>query len=72
MTDNELREAIKKAINKDFKELYVKEFTTDWKAQRLVRSLEVGVHTFSNIEKLIQAREKQAKLEVTEGTELIK
>jgi hypothetical protein len=36
-------ERIKAALKADFNKLYVKEFTTDWKTQRLVRGLEIDV-----------------------------
>ena len=49
MTDNTLREALKK----DFKRLYVKQFTTDWEAQRLIRNVEIDVMSLDNLKALL-------------------
>jgi len=38
-----LDERIKAALKADFNKLYVKEFTTDWKTQRVLRGLEIDV-----------------------------
>lgn len=45
---------IKEAIKKDFNILYQKEFTTDWKEQRLVRELEINVMSFPNLLKELE------------------
>ena len=44
---------LKRALIKDFNELYVKEFTMDWKVQRILRGLEIKVMGLPNTEKLI-------------------
>ena len=48
-----LRELIQRSLIKDFNDLYVKKFTTDWKTQRLIRSLEIDVMSFTNLERSI-------------------
>lgn len=50
----QIREKIKKAIRKDFKNLYQKEYTTNWKEQRFIRDIEIGVMIFNNLEHLLQ------------------
>lgn len=57
--DNELREAIRK----DFHQLLVKEFTADWKIQRIVRDLEIDVISLDNTMQLITADRKRVALE---------
>lgn len=52
-----------RALQADFKRLYVKEFTSDWQAQRLVRNLELGVMELPNTETLI----RKAKIEELES-----
>tara|TARA_R110000868_G_scaffold15413_1_gene70306 strand:+ start:168 stop:422 length:255 start_codon:yes stop_codon:yes gene_type:complete len=42
-----------KALQKDFEELYVKEFTTAWKENRLIRNIELGIMRLDNTEKYI-------------------
>jgi hypothetical protein len=54
MTNN-----LKEALIKDFKQLLQKEFTTDWKIQRMVRELEIGVMSLDNTEALINQKEKE-------------
>jgi hypothetical protein len=45
---------VKKALKKDFKNLYVQEFTTDWKAQRLLRVMEIDIMSLENTMKLFE------------------
>jgi len=45
LSDEKLREA----LMRDFRKLYVKEFTTDWEAQRLVREVELSVMSLENL-----------------------
>ena len=47
-----LTDKIKKALKADFDELYQKEFTHDWRVQRFLRSMEIGVMKVDNLEKL--------------------
>lgn len=47
------REDLKTALKKDFNLLYQKQFTTDWKAQRIVIGLEIDVMGLPNLEKVI-------------------
>lgn len=59
-------DSIREAMVKDFKELYQKEFTTDWKAQRFVRELEIRIMGVSNIGKLIAHQKALSRAEVLE------
>lgn len=43
-----------RALQKDFKELYVKEYTTGWKEERFIRNIELGVMQLKNTEKYIE------------------
>lgn len=73
---NELREALKK----DWRKLYVKEFTTNWQAERIVRETEIDIMSFEALEKLLADREiasridgmKQARSRVLRRTEIPK
>lgn len=47
-------EKLKEALKKDFNNLYVKEFTTDWEANRIIRGYEIEVMSLSNLEKIIE------------------
>ena len=42
-----------RALQKDFETLYVKEFTTAWKENRLIRNIELGIMRLENTEKYI-------------------
>jgi len=44
---------LKLALKKDFNQLLVKEFTTDWKAQRFVMGLQIDVMSLDNLNNLI-------------------
>ena len=58
-----IEEQIKEAIRKDFHKLYVKQFTTDWREQRFLRDIEIGVMSFDNLTNLLtQQREELIKL----------
>lgn len=46
---NPMNSKLREALKKDFKNLYVKEFTTDWQAQRLVRETEIDVMSLNNL-----------------------
>lgn len=50
-----------RALQADFKALYVKEFTTNWRAERLIRNLELGVMQLKNTEKYIAKLAKKEK-----------
>ena len=54
MDKDKLREALKK----DFHKLYVKEFTTDWSIQRLVRDTEIDVMRLDNLLALIDPKQE--------------
>jgi hypothetical protein len=49
ITEKQLKESIKK----DFNNLYQKQFTADYIAQRMIRSIEINVMSFENTMKLI-------------------
>ena len=53
-SEDEQLGAIRTAISKDFETIYVKEFTTNWKIERLSRNLEIGVMDFDAIQDLIR------------------
>jgi hypothetical protein len=61
-----LRDKLQKALIKDFKVLYQKEFTTDWQAQRFVRELEIGVMGLDNLEALFNSNLKEEREGVIE------
>lgn len=62
------REELKQALIKDFNELLVKEFTADWKIQRLVTGLQIDVMSLDNLEKAIdQYTQKQNDIARQEG-----
>lgn len=57
------QEKIKEALKKDFRKLYVKEFTANWKNTRLVREVEIDVMSLVNLEALL-AKPQQPEQEV--------
>ena len=62
MNDETLKEEIEQALKKDFNNLLVKEFTTDWKVQRLKIGLDIEVMDFDNLMQLIKEdRERVVK-----------
>ena len=52
-----------KALRKDFKELYVKEYTTGWREQRFIRNIELGIMSLKNTEKYISQELDKAREE---------
>ena len=62
-----IRTAIRTAISKDFETIYVKEFTTNWKIERLSRNLEIGVMDFDAIQALIRTEKLKLLAEVSQG-----
>lgn len=60
-SDEELRD-LRMAITRDFAKLYVKKFTTNWEAQRVVRALEIELMEFSETLELIR-QDRQAYLQ---------
>ena len=44
----------KQALQADFNALYQKEYTADWEAKRLVRSIEIDIMKFENVKKYIK------------------
>ncbi len=50
-------ERLRKALIKDFNNLYVKEFTTDSQIQRVIRQVEINIMPLDNVMKLINPKE---------------
>ena len=50
ITEQKLKEALKK----DFKKLYVKEYSTTWEIARLIRTLEIDAMPLENTMKLFK------------------
>jgi hypothetical protein len=50
-----------RALQADFKALYCKEFTINWRAERFIRNLELGVMQLENTEKYIAKLVKKAR-----------
>jgi len=48
-------EKIREALKKDFNTLYQKGFTTDWKAQRIVRGIEINIMGLDALESLFNS-----------------
>jgi enoyl reductase-like protein len=52
MTNNEARERIasilREGLIKDFNKLYVKEYTTTWQVERVIRETEIDIMTLEN------------------------
>ncbi len=58
-----MTEEIREALKKDFRKLYVKEFTTNWETVRLIREVEIDVMSLDNLEALL-AKPQQPEQEV--------
>ena len=48
-----MTEEIREALKKDFRKLYVKEFTTNWETVRLIREVEIDVMSLDNLYALL-------------------
>lgn len=44
---------IRAALKKDFNALYVKEYTTTWEMERLLRSIEINIMSLKNVMKVV-------------------
>lgn len=55
-----------RALQKDFETLYVKEFTTAWKENRLIRNIELGIMRLENTEKYIATQNTALLKEVAD------
>lgn len=64
---NQLDEDIRKALQEDFEKLYVKEFTLDYKTQRVLRNLEIRIMSLDNIKSLIAKAQKEAMTTIKLG-----
>ena len=49
-------DVLRTALIKDFNNLYVKEFTTDWKFQRMMRSIEINLMKLENTLNLLEKK----------------
>lgn len=49
-----------RALQDDFKTLYVKEFTTGWRASRFIRNIELGLMQLKNTKRYIFKLEQEA------------
>ncbi len=47
---------VKDALKKDFRKLYVKEFTVTWKNERVIREIEIDIMPLENLMKLLKGR----------------
>lgn len=65
MSEQQL-EQFKIALLKDFIELYVPEFTTDWRGQRLIREAEIRVMDFEWV-KMFVVELENSRLTATKG-----
>jgi hypothetical protein len=69
----DIEKKLKEALIKDFNALYVKGFTFDWQAQRLIRSTEINVMQLPNTLKLLTTpKEKATVLKVGDKVRTIK
>jgi len=57
------REEIREALKRDFRKLYVKEFTTNWETLRLIREVEIDVMSLDNLYALL-SKPQQPEQEV--------
>ena len=72
MKENKRLEKLKSALVKDFKSLYVVEFTTDWYSQRIIRTVEINVMSLENTFTYLAKRDlKTAQIVRKETLELI-
>lgn len=58
MADKRLLQ-LKEALKKDFRKLYVREFTTNWEIQRLLREIEIDVMDLDNTLSLFSDKVKK-------------
>ena len=52
--DEDILLKLKEAVKKDFHVLYVPEFTASYKADRLIRNIEINIMGFPNLELFIE------------------
>lgn len=50
-------EELKDALKQDFRALYVKEYSTTWETERLIRGIEIDLMPLANTMSLIQEAE---------------
>jgi hypothetical protein len=50
----EIENKIKEAMLKDFNNLYVKNYTTAWETQRIIRGIEIKIMSIENLIKLFE------------------
>lgn len=54
--DNKPDIKLVRALQKDFNALYVSQFTTAWKENRLIRNMELGIMSLDNLEAYINSQ----------------
>uniref|UniRef100_A0A6M3LSQ6 Uncharacterized protein n=1 Tax=viral metagenome TaxID=1070528 RepID=A0A6M3LSQ6_9ZZZZ len=63
--DRERREniasKIREGLRKDYKKLYVQEYTTSWQFERIVRETELGIMDLTNTINQVEAMIKNGK-----------
>ena len=60
----EIEDKIKKALIKDFKNLFVMEFSTNWRAERIKAELEIEVMSLDNLEAVIAESNREYGLKL--------
>ena len=66
MSDTPEDTELKKELKKDFNQLLVKEFTADWKTQRLIMELNIDVMSLDNLINLITLHTQKANIKLLE------
>jgi len=52
-----------RALREDYEKLYIKEYTTGWREQRLIRNIELGIMSLENTERYISRELDKAREE---------
>lgn len=65
-------EELRNALKRDWRTLYVKEFTTNWREQRLIRETEIDVMSLENLLALIkeECRKETESLRIRYAAEM--
>jgi len=68
----ELTGRIREGLIKDYNKLYVKEYTTTWREERIVRKVEIDIMSFENtIESIISLLSKEEEVIRKEGVKWV-
>jgi hypothetical protein len=62
-------EELREALKKDFNKLYVKEYSTTWEIERLVRGIEIDIMPLTNILTLFSQEAEAIRKEAIDDTE---